>query len=404
MSLSPETLAQFFDDVLPHLDERTRRIVAGAMADACGRGGNTAVARASGMSRHTVIKGHNEILSGAEPSTRLRAPGGGDVALVDKQPGLLEALDELVSPETRGNPMSLLRWSSKSSTHLAGELERHGFQISARTVQRLLAQMGYSLQATRKILEGKGHVDRDAQFRYIDRTATRFVKSRQPVISVDTKKKELVGTYANSGKEYQPSGSPERVNTYDFVDPKVGKAIPYGVLDLSHNEGWVSVGEVADTAEFAVNAIRTWWSKMGRHRFSKARKLLICADGGGSNGHRVKAWKLHLARLASEIDIEITVVHYPPGTSKWNAIEHRMFSFISMNWRGRPLDSYRTVVELISNTTTKAGLHIESERDTEHYETGSKVTDKDLRAVDLKSHAFHGEWNYTIKGLKNRAI
>lgn len=403
MELQEESLAQFFGDVIPVLDERQRRVVIGAMADAIGRGGSTVVSETSGMSRNTVTKGRDEVRAGVQPADRQRTPGGGDKPLIDKQPGLLEALDELVYPETRGNPMSLLRWTSKSPSHLADELECEGYEISPRTAQRLLGQLGYSLQATRKINEGAGHPDRDEQFRYIDRTAKRFMRSHQPIISVDCKKKELVGNYANKGREYQPAKRPERVNTYDFIDPQTPKAIPYGVLDLAHNEGWVSVGDVADTAEFAVNSIRSWWDRMGKQQFSRARRLLVCADGGGSNGYRIKAWKLHLGAFAAESGLDITVAHYPPGTSKWNAIEHRMFSFISMNWRGRPLDSYRTIVDLIASTTTKSGLRVEAERDTEYYERGVKVTDKDLKAVDLHPNDFHGEWNYTIKRPRKRA-
>jgi len=348
------------------------------------------------MSRNTVIKAQTEVESGIEPSESLRAPGGGDRPAIDKQLGLAEALDELVHPDTRGNPMSLLRWTSKSTAHLAKELVRQGFKISDDTVGRMLKKMGFSLQSPSKQKEGTSHPDRDSQFSYINDTASSFTKKRQPVISVDTKKKELIGDYANGGVEYQPKGEPTRVNTYDFPDPGVGKAVPYGIYDLANNEGWVTVGESADTSEFAVNSIRTWWNTMGRARFPKATKLLICADGGGSNGSRVRAWKTNLAKFASETGLEITVAHYPPGTSKWNGIEHRMFSFITMNWRGRPLDSYRTVVELIGATTTKTGLRIKAARDSEFYETGIKVSDAELAAAGVKPHTWHGDWNYRI--------
>ena len=396
MEIDAEELTRFFDVVNPHMNEVQRRVVAGSMAIALGRGGKTAVSVASGMSRNTVIKAVSEIDAGIKPSARLRPPGAGAKPLTETQPGLLEALDELVHPDTRGNPMSLLRWTAKSTGHLARELVRQGFKITDDTVGKLLKQLGFSLQATSKQKEGSSHPDRDAQFRYINKTAGAFTKKGQPVISVDTKKKELVGDYANSGQEYQVAGTPEKVNTYDFPDPDVPKAVPYGIYDVTNNEGWVSVGDSGDTAEFAVNAIRTWWNTMGRFRFPEATELLICADGGGSNGHRVRGWKANLAILAEETGLKITVVHYPPGTSKWNKIEHRMFSFITMNWRGRPLESYRTIVELISSTTTKTGLRIKSARDEEFYETGIKITDEQLAAVPLQPHKFHGDWNYTI--------
>lgn len=396
MEITAEELTRFFDVVNPHLNEMQRRVVAGSMAIALGRGGKTAVSDASGMSRNTVIKSVSDVEAGIEPSVRLRAPGGGAKPLTETQPGLLEALDELVHPDTRGNPMSLLRWTAKSTGHLASELVRQGFKITDDTVGKLLKQTGFSLQATSKQKEGSSHPDRDAQFRYINKMAGAFTKKDQPVISVDTKKKELIGDYANGGREYQVAGKPVKVNTYDFPDPEMPKAVPYGVYDVTNNEGWVSVGDSGDTAEFAVNAIRTWWSTMGHPRFPEATELLICADGGGSNGHRVRAWKTNLAILAEETGLEITVVHYPPGTSKWNQIEHRMFSFITMNWRGRPLDSYRTVVELIGSTRTKTGLRIKAARDGEFYETGVKVTDEQLAAVPLQPHNFHGDWNYTV--------
>lgn len=348
------------------------------------------------MSRNTVIKAVAEVSSGIEPSDRLRAPGGGDRPLSEKQPGLLEALDDLVHPETRGNPMSLLRWTSKSSTKLADELVRRGYVVSSRTVLRLLHHLGYSLQANAKVTEGRQHADRDAQFRYINDMAVAFIEDGQPVISVDTKKKELIGDYANGGAEWTPGGEPERVGVHDFVDPAVGKAIPYGIYDLANDEGWVSVGDVADTAEFAVESIRRWWNQMGRTRFPHADRLLITADAGGSNGYRLRAWKVHLAALAAETGLRITVCHYPPGTSKWNRIEHRMFSFITANWRGRPLVSLRTIIELISATTTETGLSIQAAYDPNWYPTGVHITDAELEAVPLSPHDWHGDWNYTI--------
>jgi hypothetical protein len=398
VEVTSEALARFFDVMTPLLDERQRRLLAGATADMFGRGGQARVTEASGMSRSTVIAGMKEVAGTPSPSGRVRAPGAGAKAHVDTQPGLAEALDELVHPETRGSPMSLLRWTSKSTAKLARELVRQGFQVSDDTVGRILKRLGYSLQSPAKVKEGTAHADRDRQFRYLHGLAQRFVGEGQPVVSVDTKKKELVGAFDNGGVEWQPEGEPERVNVHDFVDPELGRAIPYGIYDETNNEGWVSVGDTADTAEFAVNAIRSWWNHMGRARFPDATRLLITADAGGSNGYRVRAWKVELAKLAAQTGLEITVCHYPPGTSKWNRIEHRMFSFITMNWRGRPLITYRTIVELITATTTETGLQIRAERDTESYETGVKISDAEMDALPLTRHAWHGDWNYTLAG------
>jgi len=406
VEVTPEALARFFDVTLPHMNERQRRVVAGAAAEMLGRGGKSAVAVASGMSRNTVIKAEGEVAAGVEPSARLRAPGGGDRPLIDKQPGLLDALDELVHPETRGNPMSLLRWTSKSSTNLAEELVRRGFDVSSRTVLRLLHRLGYSLQANAKVTEGRQHPDRDGQFRYLNDMAAGFIGDDQPAISVDTKKKELIGDYANGGTEWAPAGEPERVQVHDFADRALGefaKAIPYGIYDLSNDEGWVSVGDVADTAEFAVESIRRWWNQMGRARFPDADRLLITANAGGSNGYRLRAWKVELARLATETGLRITVCHYPPGTSKWNRIEHRMFSFITMNWRGRPLTSLRTIIDLISSTATSTGLTIQAGYDPNWYPKGVKITEAQLAAVPLEPHDWHGEWNYTINAQSDPA-
>ena len=379
-----------------------RRVIAGAMSQSLGRGGKSAVAEASGMSRNTVIKAEREVGDGVEPSSRQRALGGGDIKAEDKQPGLLEALDELVNPDTRGNPMSYLRWTSKSTAKLADDLVRQGFKITDDTVGRILRSLGYSLQAPVKQKEGTAHPDRDAQFVYLNAEVRAFAEAGEPVISVDTKKKELVGEFSNNGREYHPSGEPTRTKTHDFIDKELGRAVPYGVYDVMNDEGWVSVGDSADTASFAVEAIRRWWASMGRQRFGNATKLLVTADAGGSNGHRVRLWKIELAKLAAETGLEITVAHYPPGTSKWNRIEHKMFSFISMNWRGRPLVSYRTIIELISATTTTKGLTIRAEADLNEYETGTKVSDVDLAAVPLTTHEFHGDWNYTIARSNSR--
>jgi len=402
VEVTEEALARFFEVVLPHMNELQRRVVAGAAAEMLGRGGKTAVA----MSRNTVIKAESEVTAGIEPSARLRAPGGGDKPLTDRQPGLLAALDELVYPETRGNPMSRLRWTSKSSSNLADELVAQGYEVSPRSVLRLLHRLGYSLQANAKVTEGRQHPDRDAQFHYLNDMAEAFIDDEQPVISVDTKKKELIGDYANGGTEWAPTGEPERVNVHDFADPALGeyaKAIPYGIYDVANDEGWVNVGDTADTAEFAVESIRRWWNQMGHDRFADAERLLVTADAGGSNGYRLRAWKVQLAHLAAETGLDITVCHYPPGTSKWNRIEHRMFSFITVNWRGRPLTSLRTVIELISATTTKTGLTIQADYDPNWYPTGVKITNKELAAVPLDPHEFHGEWNYTITAQSNAA-
>jgi hypothetical protein len=403
VEVSRDELARFFEVVLPHLNEVQRRVVAGAMAEALGHGGKTAVAESSGMSRNTVIKAEREVSEGIEPSGRQRALGGGDIKSEVKQPGLLEALDELVHPETRGNPMSFMRWTSKSTGKLADDLVGQGFKITDDTVGRILKkELGYSLQAPSKQKEGTAHPDRDAQFHYLNKQIGLFAKAGEPVISVDTKKKEIVGEFSNGGAEWHLIGEPTRTKTHDFVDKELGRAVPYGVYDLANDEGWVSVGDTADTASFAVEAIRRWWNTMGRPRFPGATKVLITADAGGSNGYRLKLWKVELAKLAKEIGLEVTVCHYPPGTSKWNKIEHRMFSFISMNWRGRPLVSYRTIVELISNTTTAKGLTIRAEEDLNYYETGTKVSKSELAAVPLTPHKFHGDWNYTIAQSESR--
>ena len=402
MEVSREELARFFTTVLPHLNEVQRRVVAGAMAAGLGRGGKSAVAEASGMSRNTVIKAEREVSVGIEPSDRQRAVGGGDIKSEVKQPGLMSALDELVHPETRGNPMSFLRWTSKSTAKLAEELVRQGFKITDDTVGRILKDLGYSLQAPAKEKEGTAHPDRDAQFRYLNKQVGVSMKAGQPVISVDTKKKELVGEFSNGGREFHPVGEPTRTKTHDFVDKELGRAVPNGVYDLANDEGWVSVGDTADTSSFAVEAIRRWWYSMGQPRFPDATTLLITADAGGSNGHRVKLWKVELAKLAAETGLAITVCHYPPGTSKWNRIEHKMFSFISMNWRGRPLVSYRTIIELISATTTAKGLTIRAEEDLNYYETGTKVSAEELAVVPLLRHKFHGDWNYTIAQSDSR--
>jgi transposase len=399
VELSSEGLLGFFETVLPHLNEKQRRVVAGAMAVSLGRGGQARVVEASGMSSSTVLAATKAVRAGVEPSERQRRPGAGDKPAIDKQPGLLETLDELVHPGTRGSPMSPLRWTLKSTYELARELSAEGYRVSAELVRRLLHQMGYSLQAPSKQNEGTLHPDRDGQFRYINDLSSKRLRAGEPVISVDTKKKELIGNYANGGREWQPAGEPTRVNMHDFAERALGefaKAIPYGVYDVGNDEGWVSVGDSADTAEFAVESIRRWWNQMGARRFPNAKRLLVTADAGGSNGPRLRAWKWHLARFATETGLQITVCHYPPGTSKWNKIEHRLFSFISMNWRGRPLTDIRTIVELIAATKTKAGLTVQCAYDSSWYPTGEKISDADFNSMPLEPHDWHGDWNYDI--------
>lgn len=399
MDASREELRGFFETVLPHLNEVQRRVVAGAMAAALGRGGNTAVADASGLGRNTVATGEREVIEGIEPSDRLRAPGAGDKPAIDKQPGLLEVLDALVWPETRGHPESPLRWTLTSTYELARQLTSQGFKVSAELVRRLLHQMGYSLQAPSKQVEGTSHPDRNAKFEYLNGIVVDRLAAGEPVISVDTKKKELIGCYANGGRDWRPAGDPEQVNVHDFADPALGgyaKAIPYGIYDIGNDDGWVSVGDVADAAEFAVESIRRWWRTCGEARFPDATTLTITADAGGSNGYRIRAWKFHLAALAAETGLTITVSHYPPGTSAWNKIEHRLFSFISMNWRGRPLTSIRTIIELIGATTTSSGLAVTASYDPNWSATGVKIADPRMKTLPLQAHDWHGDWNYTL--------
>lgn len=395
----------FFARVNPHLDERQRRVLAGSIARALGRGGIVAVAEATGMSRSTVQAGVSHVDEGVEVSDRVRAPGGGRPRLVDKDPTLRGDLDSLVDPETRGDPMCPLRWTTKSTEHLAGALREMGHVVSPDTVGRLLVEMGYSLQAPAKENEGTQHPDRDAQFRYLNGQVEAHLRAAQPVISVDSKKKEVLGNLANKGREYQRSGEPARVDVHDFPDPKLGKAVPYGVFDLGADAGFVTVGSDGDTAAFAVASIGRWWDQVGSAAYPDATRLLITADAGGSNGYRSRLWKRELGGLAERTGLAITVCHFPPGTSKWNRIEHRLFSHISMNWRGRPLTSHEVVVDLISATTTRSGLAVRVARDESSYPTGTKVSDAELAAVSREAHSFHGEWNYTCNGtrLKSRS-
>lgn len=386
-----------YEAIFPLLDERQRRMVAAADALYFGRGGVSQVARASGLSRTTIHHGIAEFDQGNTAGARIRRVGGGRKTVEERAPTLLDALEALVDPVTRGDPMSPLRWTCKSTRQLAAALRQQGYQVSHPTVATLLHALGYSLQANVKTLEGTAHPDRGRQFQYINAHVKRFLHRHRPVISVDTKKKELVGPYKNPGQTWRPHGDPQPVNLHDFPDKRLGKAIPYGVYDLGQNLGWVNVGCDHDTASFAVESIRRWWVQMGKPLYPRVRTLLICADSGGSNGYRLRLWKCELQRLANTLGLDITICHFPPGTSKWNTIEHRLFSYISMHWRGQPLISHEVIVELIGATTTRNGLRVEAQLDLNRYPTQIKVTDAEMAALHLTPHDFHGEWNYTVK-------
>ena len=379
------------------LDERSRRLWAATEARAIGWGGISRVSEATGLSRITIKAGLEELhRTPGEDDGRVRVPGGGRRPLADHDPGLLDALEALVDPVTRGDPMSPLRWTCKSADRLASELTASGHPVSERTISRLLHSLGYSLQSNREAIEGKDHPDRDGQFRHINRRVVAFQRRGQPVVSVDTKKKEIVGNYRNSGREWEPKGRPRRVKSKDFPDKDLGEVIPYGVYDPTDHAGWVGVGIDHDTAEFAVETLRRWWRRMGSRAYPGATELLITADGGGSNGTRNRLWKWELQGLADEIGLRISVCHFPPGTSRWNKIEHRMFCHITENWRGRPLVSREVAVNLIGHTTTKQGLSIHSELDTNSYPPGRKVTAEQMESLCIRKDKFHGEWNYTI--------
>lgn len=382
------------------LDERMRRLFAATEASALGRGGITRVAQATGVSRRAIHAGLQELSDLKEPvenpPKRIRKEGAGRKSVIQTDVGLLTALEKLVEPMTRGDPESPLRWTCKSLRTLAGELAANGHPVSYPVVGDLLQQLGYSLQANRKILEGADHPDRNAQFEFISEQTTQQLMAGNPVISVDTKKKELVGAFKNNGTTWCPEGKPEQVKVHDFVDKELGRANPYGIYDVGSNTGWVSVGTDHDTASFAVETIRRWWRTMGRQCYPAASELMITADGGGSNGSRVRLWKIELQRLADEIKIPIHVSHLPPGTSKWNKIEHRLFSYISMNWRGQPLVSHEVIVNLIAGTTTRKGLKVHAELDDSLYPAGIKVSDDEFKQIHLTRNTFHGEWNYRI--------
>jgi transposase len=393
------TIRRRFKLIERHLDERMRRLVAAAEAEAVGFGGASVVARATGVSRRAIRIGARELKRaprGWSPSGRIRQPGGGRKRTVTQDPTLALDLESLIEPVTRGDPETPLRWTAKSVRRLSGELKRMGHRASHRMVAEMLHQLGYSLQANAKTMEGASHPDRNAQFEHINQRVRQHLKKGDPVISVDTKKKELVGEFKNGGQELRPKGRPEKVRVHDFVIPELGKAIPYGVYDLGTNTGWVSVGMDHDTAEFAVATIRRWWRWMGRKQYPQAQQLLITADAGGSNGSRLRLWKTEIQKLADELRISISICHFPPGTSKWNKIEHRLFSFISQNWRGKPLVSHAVIVKLIAATRTKTGLKVKARLDRNSYRQGIKVSQSDLEDVELRRDSFHGDWNYTI--------
>ena len=390
-------LASAFAEIFPHLDERQRRLLMGAAARAQGYGGIRVVAQAAGVREATVSLGAAELASGEAPLGRARRPGGGRTRAAEKDPGLVPALLALVEPDERGDPESPLRWTAKSTRDLAGELTAQGHRVGADTVGDLLRGEGFSLQGNAKIVEGAQSPDRDEQFRYINEQVKDHQGSRDPVISVDTKKKELVGQFANAGRQWRPKGEPAAVRTHDFPDPALGKAIPYGIYDLAANTGWVNVGTDHDTAAFAVESVRRWWQGTGQADYPRARRLLVTADAGGSNSYRTRAWKTELAAFALQAGLAVMVCHFPPGTSKWNKIEHRLFAQITTNWRGRPLTSHQVIVNTIAATTTATGLRVHAELDTRRYATGVRISGQQMDALPLDRHPWHGDWNYTLR-------
>lgn len=394
-----------FEVLERHLDERLRRMVAAAEAEALGPRGISVVARSTGVSRRAIRRGMQELRQATQAKRsdhRIRKPGGGRKKAIEKDPTLRADLERLIEPTTRGDPESPLRWTCRSVRQLAQALRRERHPVSHQLVSELLHELGYSLQANRKTLEGTSHPDRDAQFAQINRRVRRFLRAGDPVISVDTKKKELVGNFKNGGRELRPPGDPQQVLVHDFVIPELGRAIPYGVYDLGSNSGWISVGIDHDTATFAVESIRRWWRSMGRPLYRGCPRLLILADAGGSNGPRIRLWKVELQQLANELGMEISVCHFPPGTSKWNKIEHRLFSFISMNWRAKPLLTYQVIVSLIAATTTATGLRVRAALDPNAYPTAVKITAAEVEHVNLTPARFHGDWNYTVAPITSR--
>src|SRR6266850_4960685 len=391
------TIVAKYAIVAPVLNERARRLWAATESRAIGYGGDALVSAATGLARETVRSGRREIERGVETTGRVRRAGGGRPGIEKTQPGVKDALEQLVDPLTRGDPMSPLRWTCKSRAKLASALSSDGWQVSSTTGGRLHHELGYSLKSVRKSREGESHPDRNEQFEHINTTATSFLRRKQPVISVDTKKKELVGDFKNAGREWQPKATPEKALVHDFPDDAIGKAIPYGVYDMARNEAWVSVGRDHDTPEFAVASIRQWWRMMGKRAYPDADQLFITADAGGSNGYRSRAWKLELQRFADDSRLRIRVSHFPPGTSKWNKIEHRLFCHITQNWRGKPLRTFETIVDLIGNTRTAAGLRVKAKLDSRKYRTGVETTKAEMRDLALRPHEFHGEWNYELQ-------
>jgi hypothetical protein len=389
-------LVEKYAAVLPALDERGRRLWAAAESRAIGYGGDSVVSAATGLARQTIRSGRAEIEVGIESTGRVRRPGAGRRHLNDTQPGLEQALERLVDPVTRGDPVSPLRWTCKSRAKLAAALCQEGWSVSSTSVGRMLNALGYRLQSVRKRNEGASHPDRNAQFEHINATADQYLSQGQPVISVDTKKKELVGDFTNRGREWQPKGSPERVLVHDFPQDATGKAVPYGVYDMGRNEAWVSVGQSHDTPQFAVASIRRWWKSMGKRTYPDARTLFITADAGGSNGYRSRAWKHELQKFADDANLRIRVSHFPPGTSKWNKIEHRLFCHITQNWRGKPLRTFETIVDLIGNTRTQAGLRVKAKLDKKTYNKGVGVTKDQMNSLSLHRDDFRGEWNYEL--------
>ena len=391
------TIVTKYSAVAPVLNERARRLWAATESRALGYGGDSLVSAATGLARETIRNGRREIERGVEATGRVRRAGGGRPGIEKTQPGVKEALEQLVDPVTRGDPTSPLRWTCKSRAKLATALAKQGWTISSTTVGHLLHKLGYSLQSVRKSREGAAHPDRNEQFAHINATATSFLRRKQPVISVDTKKKELVGEFKNGGREWQPKATPDKALVHDFPQDAMGKAIPYGVYDMARNEAWVSVGRDHDTPEFAVASIRQWWKMMGERAYPDADHLFITADAGGSNGYRARAWKLELQRFADDARLRIRVSHFPPGTSKWNKIEHRLFCHITQNWRGKPLRTFETIVDLIGNTRTAAGLRVNARLDSRKYKTGVVITKGQMRDLALRSDEFHGEWNYELR-------
>lgn len=383
--------------LLPSLNEKQRRLLVGAEAIALGYGGIKFLSTITGMSANTIARGIRDVEHGDEGATRIRNKGSGRKKLTVKYPEIKGCIEDLIEPETRGDPETPLRWTCKSVRNISDFLREKGYSASRQSVARILHEMEYSLQGNRKTKEGKDHPDRDKQFRFISKLCKRFLSKGDPVISVDTKKKELVGEYKNKGQEWHKRHSGIEVNSHDFPDPNVPKAIPYGIYDIGDNSGWVNVGITSDTAEFAVSSIRHWWQYVGSRRYPHSKKLLICADAGGSNGYRLRLWKKELQRFADTRGIEVLISHFPPGTSKWNKIEHRLFSFISINWRGKPLTSYQVIINLIKSTTTKAGLVVKARLDKKNYMKGKKVSDYEMKNLKIVKNSFHGEWNYAIK-------